>query len=872
MSELILTPSDRLARALREDYAVAQRKAGKQVWRPPQIKSLRQWAQDCWVESWPSEQLLNRTQLLALWQEVIDRSDYQLISPRSCAKEALQAAQLSAQWLLDPGQLDGWTDEHEAWLSWQQQVSDKMAANHWITAEQVLDQIIEAVESQKQPLPDGLILKGFEQYQLTAQENRLVTALQNCGHAESAATEITDNANISGLLFDESRSQYEYIAKTLRERLRSYVDHNEAPPRLVIVQPEDTHKRRLLEDALHEWVAPWLKRPSNYQSVPWRWSSGQTLTSYPWVDAALSIVQLNEYDNPPEQISKWLLSSTLWTGQWREQTSAAEYALRRKAYPHPSLHAVIKASSENLKARLTPLLEVITETPSRSLPSAWAEHFTARLEAHQWPGDGNLPSQGYQAIREFRSELARLASLDSILGEITANQARGWLNELCQRRFEPRVEHLQPIHIISAHELPSITLHGEDDLLIITDASADAYPGSSHPNAFLPIDNQRQAGVPQSSPQLWLQWRKAQIESCLRQAKEIMVCRCEKSADGADLLASPFFEIEWHTPLPISTQSITESLTKATAPSARPDKDDVPPVRENENLHGSTRLFKAWAEAPFFAFCITRLGIDPLPQFGRGLPNHVQGNLLHDALEDVIGKQLITSAQINSQSDETLSGLSTKAIDQQIKRHLPVAEYGKDLIELERGRMQDLLLQWLKHEQRRVHPFKVIEAEEELNGELAGLPLVLRIDRVDEVQTDNGPAYLVIDYKTGRRVDPGGWKADSLKEPQLPLYAILGAQPLGPLPKVDGICFAHLKDGHPALSAFTNWALSLIDEKTRQADDWEESVNAWRIKLIEIVEGFLAGEANLDISSINARSFFAEYLALAGSPSPEDES
>ena len=51
---LVLTATDRLARALREDDSLARRASGAEVWEAAPIKSLRQWIQDQWTASWPA--------------------------------------------------------------------------------------------------------------------------------------------------------------------------------------------------------------------------------------------------------------------------------------------------------------------------------------------------------------------------------------------------------------------------------------------------------------------------------------------------------------------------------------------------------------------------------------------------------------------------------------------------------------------------------------------------------------------------------------------------------------------------------------------------------------------------------------------------
>ncbi len=128
-----------------------------------------------------------------------------------------------------------------------------------------------------------------------------------------------------------------------------------------------------------------------------------------------------------------------------------------------------------------------------------------------------------------------------------------------------------------------------------------------------------------------------------------------------------------------------------------------------------------------------------------------------------------------------------------------------------------------------------------------GLALRLVIDRVDRVATRLGDErYLILDYKTGREAETRGWNTDRLHEPQLPLYATSAALGELGIARVDGIAFAHLKDGHPALASAINWGLGLIDDKRSfRMDSWPDQLAAWRSALTAIARGFLAGEAGL---------------------------
>lgn len=881
MAALTITPTDRLARALREQHAVARQRAGDRVWETPQIKSLRQWVQDCWTESWPAEQLLNNSQQLALWLEAVEADQHQLISPRSCAREAMQAARIAAQWDIDLEHISPWTDEHRAWLGWHAQLRKRMQDQHWLVAEDLYRIIQQWIENDRLRLPGEVHLHGFATAHLTPLERKLLDSLAEKTQVTEQPNPAIPSPGLTALQFADSRAQYRHIALGVRERLLATLDDETRLPRILIVCPDDSQAQAGLQTALTDLVAPWLKLSNGSDALPWRWLRGKPLHDDPWIDTALGLISLDEYDNRPEIISRVLLSASLWSDEARELTAWVDIRLREKGYPRPSIQALMNElyadEHQWLHARLAELKNSIHAEPGKALPSDWAQHFEKRLELLNWPGDNPLSSGAYQHVREFRVELARLASLDAMLGNISRGEARKWLNELCQRHFTPRAEYQQPIHILSPRDLDDIRLDEAGDLLIITDANADHYPGTATTSAFLPIDAQIAAGVPEARADSLLKLQQQRLGNALANSVDTLLCVCTQSDEGADLLPTPLVTVDWQPADPEETpRSAIERMSAMPSPVSLAHNDPVPAVIAEEQLHGSTALFQLWAESPFLSFCRVRLGIKPFPLAGRGLPNSIQGTLLHEALDQLLGTQITESSQLKPLGRDELEMRVEAVLEPLMQRMLPVAEYGRDLIRLEAGRMRDLLLQWLGHEQRRIEAFRIVQHESELRGSLAGLPLELRVDRLDEVETELGKRYLVIDYKTGRQVNPGGWKADSLKEPQLPLYAILGASGEYGVPQIDGICFAHLKDGHPALSACTNWALGLIPNDKPpnrfKLEDWPDLLNNWRSGLEQIAAEFMAGVAWLDASKVNGRGFYSDYLQLAGqAPGGEDE-
>lgn len=857
--ELILTASDALARRLREDHALGRQRAGKAVWRTPRIASLRQWTADTWAGTWPVEQLISGTQALALWLDAIEHDAPDLLSSLACAREALRAERLTLDYRIDPQRLPAYSEEQRAWLRWRQAVHARMRRHHWLLQEELDALAITGLHNGRWSLPASTKLHGFD-FQQPPATQALLAELQTHDVVEHINSTPGKPA-IKRFLCPDADQQFRHVAALIRTRLQAAA---QAPPRIVVVVPDPETRRDELDDALTDLVAPWRRLAGDTRGTPWRWERGRALTTQPWVEAADAVFALDLENNTVDAISRLLLSPVLWQAQ-SQQATALDVELRRLGRPRLRLETVAELAPAPLKPRLDTLLTGMRSEPRRARPSAWVGHLSARLDALAWPGTAALPSPVFQSVRELRRRLSRLGAMDGMLGTIDIGRARLWLGELLRSGFDPRAEHEQPITLST----PAEALGLPCDLLIICDANAGTFPGRSTATPFLAIEAQRTAGIPEASPGTHLEHGRSLIAALCAQAPEVRILAPAFDARGAELLPSPLFGDDWPALPARQCSSVAEQLAAAPSELVLPEGDAIPPVQAAENIRGNAGLFTAWFESPFFAFCTHRLGLEPLPQPGHGLDPRIQGQILHQALEQ-LWKTLGNSAALNALAGETLETRAWSALRRPLAHHLPERDFGRVMTRLESDRLHDLLCQWLRHESRRTDPFEVIACEAPLTTALAGLPLSLRIDRLDRVDTAFGPRYLVLDYKTGREADPKGWREDRLRDPQLPLYASLAAQVQLPASHIDGIGFGHLKDGHPALSTANNWCDSLIEPGTHPKRDWDEQLAAWRSRLDAAALGFLAGEAGVD-PDLPSNIHHKWLLPLTGSDFDVDE-
>ena len=160
-------------------------------------------------------------------------------------------------------------------------------------------------------------------------------------------------------------------------------------------------------------------------------------------------------------------------------------------------------------------------------------------------------------------------------------------------------------------------------------------------------------------------------------------------------------------------------------------------------------------------------------------------------------------------------------------------------LDLEGERLVLLITEWLRFEQGR-QPFTVLEAEKKTGVSIAGLPLHLRLDRVDRL---NDGSLLVIDYKTGD-AKAKSWELPRPDDVQLPLYAGFALDG-----EVGGLVFAKLRAGENGFEGRVKAAKQSLkaglsgNSNLARKPLTQEEMTAWRNEIETLAKAFLAGDA-----------------------------
>lgn len=864
------TTTTALARSLRIAHSMGQVSDGKEAWEVPAIYTLREWIRKAWTDSWPTGQLLHPAQELALYMSVIDESDLagEVLSKTVLGRQARQAGAMALAYELDLNAVAADSPDQEAFGKWHGRVLAKCASEGWLTNPMLESVVSAGIRDGSIQVPESMELYGVVN-DLTPAERRVLEAAQEHGcRIEQVDLPAVRRDKVEFFSYSSADSQYRDVAVQIRDLLLPFDGDTEQPPSILVLTDNFEAQRPAIDAAFEPILAPWLGMPDQeYRPVPWRYGLGKPVTEYPLVALAMDLLKLEPVTDSYAPIGKILLSNIVWSGEEQVQAAALDLELRNRGGNLYALSDVAGLAAElKLEAiaeRFGRLSDVVSTAGESMLMSEWASNLEARLESLGWPGEVDESSTDYQTLIHWQESVAVFNSLDSQLTQVDRERAWHWMREiLATRRFSARTLHLQPIEILTYEQAAGLTA----DYVFVLNMHERALPRPVERNPLIQRALQWQAGVPLSSPQDALLRGRQTAAQVLSMGADVRVCCAKTDERGVAISASTLIReaaAATGTTVPEPRPASLVELMIDRPLEAVVSDDAIPPVSADEigTLRGVSSIFADFVEAPFAAFAKARLGLREFPE-AEGLTHRVQGNLVHDALMH-FWRQTKSSDALHALGAEGQAERVRQCVLTAAREHIPEGRFGKVFSEVERSRVEAIVGQWLDHERRRVEPFKVIRTECRATAEIGGLKASLRLDRVDKVETQWGARYLVIDYKTGSKVETRGWDAEKLSEPQLPMYASSAALDELGIERVDGICFAHVKDGQPAFVAATNWREYLIKEDAgRPVEDWAAQLAQWRRALEDVAKAFLEGEGQCPQAFKKSRSFNRFVLGL----------
>lgn len=789
-----------------------------------------------------------------LWEQVIaaslDADVALLFDLRGMAASAAEAHALCETWGLEATGFE-LAPETRLFLEWQRDFRRRCAARGWRTAAQQTAHTLALLEAGQLSLPASVHFAGFDRY--APPEKRLRAALLARGvELMESPAEAAAPATPTVLACADPGAECRAAAAWAKDWLERRPD-----ARLGIVAPDLQSLREPLEFALEDALHPELLRPAAH-ALPraYNFSLGRPLAALPVVRSALELIALGSVRNLEQSRLSALLLDPYWSAGESEAGERArlEALMRRRLGYRSSLAALLRLARRQLAAdepgeriacpRLVGHLDDFTTAAAaagrKRPPSAWAGVFRGWLRALGWPGERTLSSHEYQARQAFLECLDGLARLDELLPAIDAGEAaRRLAHAAGEAVFQPKTGGRPALQVLGVLESAGL----EFDALRVVGMNDHVWPAAARPNPLLPAELQRQARSPHASPEVELEFAGAVQARLLRAAPEVSFSFARM--DGNRLLRpSPLLAglpvANWQESAEPPPTAVLERLADAVAPA----------VAEGEKVGGGTGLLRAQAICPAWGFYRYRLGARSLQTPVEGLAASERGSLVHLALE-AFWRETQSLAALRALAAPALAAriaaaaaAAVQRFEEESRRELP-PRYRQ----LESARLERLLALWLAGECERGGDFTVVACERVAELEIEGLRVKTVADRIDRL--DDG-RLLVIDYKTGSRVDAGSWCAERIIEPQLPIYAALALAG----EDVVAAAFARVRPDDPgfigvaATEGLLPGVVGLDSDKRKGFDplrfpDWEAVLGHWRERLHAIAAEVKAGVAGV---------------------------
>lgn len=867
---VIIAASERLARDLRLREAVARREEG--VWTPSSIHSLRSWLLASWGSCWPKEQLLFPAQELAIWMYAIEKSGAgkRQISRMAATRQARQAGNLVITYGIDatPTAFDG--PDESAFKQWFALVRESERENDWLLESEMPTALEALLAAREWQPPAAIELVGF------IEESPVLTHLLDtlAQHGCTIQRRPFERAceRILALRPATTATELEWVVKDAAKRLQARpID---SPPEIGIAVPDIEAARYALESVLGRYVSPHCLVPGDSRDrTPWRFARGRTLDQHPLVAAALDLVALERGHNDLAQVSRIVLDRRLFGGFPQAERAAYDLLLRRSGtrFALRRLHALCFKAEAPRTAFTRALSEWLTgyeqSTQGRHLPSAWADIVNTLLQRCGW-GGATLSSEDQQAVDAWCEALDVLRAMDVQVGEIDHARLVVWLREIVMtRRFQPAVKHLQPIHILPYEDVP-----GSDfDVLYVLDATTGHLPAVTPASGYLSQTQLAAADVPWATPERALAHARRLCDAFAASSRELIYLAPVLDPEtGAPLVASSLVQ-DWQAP---DVEAPVETV--APCPLEAGPVETVAAVVDvaREGIRGGVGIFRATAVSPLLAFLRYRLGLSEFPDQVSGLDPRVQGDFVHAVLQRFWVRTRTRAALLQAIETDTLQASVAEAVAAAQRSGLASADaYGVGLSTLEAQRVTALVIDWLKMEARRELAFEVVATEVPIETIIGGIPLSLRLDRVDRIETPDGPRYLVIDYKTSSHLAPSHWDSQSLLDPQLPIYAaMIEPAQLGAL-TIDGIAWGQVHERGCQFVLLSNFAGKLVAGPRgtgKPTLDWDGRVAGWRATIAQLAAEFSQGDLSVNRALLDKDRFHADLDPLLR-PSPLDD-
>lgn len=817
---IVVASTPLLRSVLAQQFAQEKLALGVQTWQRPAILTPETWLASCWQEARLAGAdvpvLLSPVQETLLWESVIAEQNPGLLDLRATARLARQAAAHIANWHI-PLKHEAWTEHVDGtqFLAWRAEFARRLREKKWTTRAALWRSVPEYLNRgwvSKCPVA----FAGFET--ISPALDRLRGSVE---HNVFGPGDLVADAKAACYILENEQAELDLAARWARARFEAY------PAQTVAVfvpdlAPKRSEVTRAFDRIFYPSRAPRFEFPAP-GDLAFHVAVQQPLFDEPLISSALLLLELPE-PRIRQSSATSILRSPAIAGAAVERSARAEadLRLRKQRQLDVSLPDLIWAARDcpALLAALRAAETLIAARPAEQTPAEWSRFFSAVLKALGWPGDAPLATHEADLIDRWKDILSELASLNLVRSKIGFEDALVQLKRIANGAAGSDVgSWFSPVQILDAQDALGLRF----DAALITGMSETTWPPALPLSPLIPLRLQAQAGVP-GATSATLHAERVKLSASLFACAPNVVATC---IDRISPIVRPFVEPATEELQRWGAPSAIESILPANLDTV--DDTDAPAFLVNGAARGGTSLIKAQANCPFRAWAEIRLRAQTPEDAAFGFDALERGTFLHAALH-FVWNELQSQSTLKSMPESDLRNLVARAVEQAVATRKNDSFFVQ-VRAAEKDRLCQLIFDWLTNiERERLIPFTVENLEHKREFNLAGLPLSVRIDRVDRLV--NG-GLVLIDYKSGKK-DKKDLDCERPREPQLLVYAAaLGHE-------VEGVFFGQLK---PRELELVGNSLAVHIKRKKARPDWDDYMEQACSAVESLAQEFLAGKA-----------------------------
>lgn len=854
---IAVTGTARLARRIRYRYGLWRSASGANVWRRPGVLPWGEWLRSLWEESLLNGgragefSLLSEHGSLLLWEQTIGASAGDLLHHRQQAELARQSWNLALKYGLTPEQLQAELqgEDEERFAAWVRAFEESRKEKSWLEPAALPALLVGDAQQDALRLAGPLFFLGMEE-QWTPPGEQLLAALQTAGAAVLPAPEAPRAKRAAHAAFDSPDEELEAAARWTGNRDSGVV--------LLDFSERAGPARRILLDHMQ----PGWQTRGFPLAAPLNSAQAQGLADAGPPEAALAALRLLPREFEFKDLGRVLCGAYL---HGCREEAGARAQLERKVQGRLLGARLGQAALTRLAVQETPILaeglqqgwKLARQTQGRGRRQPhriWGSVFTAFLQSLGWPGNRPLESDEEQALQAWRNLLAEFGACDAVFSQpVTLEEALDRLEAMARRRgFQPQGPD-EAVELLPIQEAAGMHF----GRLWVAGASASLWPRRNvNPAPFLPLRLQERLGIPGASAGASLKQARRQTNALLAAGEEIVFSWTRVAEEGVNTTLSPL--IAALEPMERQVQPAAKSsYVQTLRSSARLELlagDDAPPVGDDEELTGGTRLMDHQLNCPFRAFAEFRLNASEYPQPWDGLHPTDRGHLLHSLLQRLYS-DCGDQETLRGAMDELGWRLEQWASELPKTPMLGQPALRRGLLRMERARAVELALELIGKDGER--PFLIEVLEEPAALELGPVEFSMRLDRVESLGEEGG--CLVLDYKTGgnkvwlSHLDPA-----KLRSSQLPAYALAteGALGVGHVYLNEtGIEFRGVHDddaAKPGQKTAIGGIKPMSSTSLARLKTWQQLLDAWQTALDSAASQLASGDAGVQMHSQDA--------------------